>query len=225
MTTRDEAHRLLASGREADVYLRPDGLLVKRSRAGRDLGPEAELMRYLRRHGIPVPRVADASETDLVMEYVPGPRMSQELDAKPWRARALGRELAELHRKLDAVPAPDFLDGHSRNGGLLHLDLHPGNVVLGPEGAVVVDWASARRGDRKIDVAMSWLAMAVAPLRPVKRLARSRLVRGFLSGVDVSVRVEARRAMAAAAEIRLARHKRDEAEVSAVRRLVRACTD
>ncbi|WP_447004237.1 phosphotransferase [Saccharothrix isguenensis] len=227
MTTRDEAHRLLASGREADVYLRPDGLLVKRSRAGRDLGPEAELMRYLRRHGIPVPRVADASETDLVMEYVPGPRMSQELDAKPWRAGALGRELAELHRKLDAVPPPTFLDGQGPHGdgGLLHLDLHPGNVVMGPEGAVVVDWASARKGDRKVDVAMSWLAIAVAPLRPVKRLARSRLVRGFLSGVDVSVRVEARRAMPAAAAIRLARHHRDEAEVSAVRRLVRACTD
>jgi Ser/Thr protein kinase RdoA (MazF antagonist) len=223
MTSRDEAHRLLASGREADVYLRPDGLLVKRSRAGRDLGPEAELMRYLHRHGIPVPRVADASESDLVMEYVPGPRMSQELDAKPWRARALGRELAELHRKLDAVPPPAFLDGQGFT--VLHLDLHPGNVVMGPEGAVVVDWASARKGDRKIDIAMSWLAIAVAPLRPVKRVARARLVRGFLSGVDVSVRLDARRAMGTAAEIRLARHKRDEAEVSAVRRLVRACTD
>jgi aminoglycoside phosphotransferase (APT) family kinase protein len=216
MTSRDEAHRLLASGREADVYLRPDGLLVKRSRAGRDPGPEAELMRYLRRHGIPVPRVADVSGTDLVMEYVPGPRMSQELDAKPWRAGALGRELAELHRKLDAVPAPAFLDG---DGDLLHLDLHPGNVVLGPEGPVVVDWGSAVKGDRKVDVALSWLAIAVAPLRPIKRLARSR------SGVDGSVRVEARRAMPAAAAIRLSRHQRDEAEVNAVQRLVRHCSD
>jgi hypothetical protein len=51
------------------------------------------------------------------------------------------------------------------------------------------------------------------------------MVRGFLSGVDVSVRVEARRAMPAAAAIRLARHERDEAEVSAVRRLVRDCSD
>lgn len=222
MTSRDEAHRLLASGREADVYLRPDGLLVKRSRTGRDLRPEAELMRYLRGHGIPVPRVADASGPELVMEYVPGPRMSQELDAKPWRAGALGRELAGLHGRLDRVPAPNFLDG---DGDLLHLDLHPGNVVLGPEGAVVVDWGSAVKGDRKLDVALSWLAMAVAPLRPVMRLARSRMVRGFLSGVDGSLRTEARRAMPAAAAIRLARHERDEAEVSAVQRLVRHCSD
>ncbi|MFD7654387.1 phosphotransferase [Actinosynnema sp. NPDC059797] len=218
MTPRDEAHRLLASGQEADVYLRPDGLLVKRSRAGRDPRPEAELMRYLRRHGIPVPRVADVSETDLVMEYVPGPRMSAEVDAKPWRAGALGRELAGLHRRLDDLPAPGFLPGE---GGLLHLDLHPGNVVLGPEGPVVVDWASARRGDRRVDVALSWMAMAVAPLRPLKRLARSRLLRGFLAGVDGGVRA----AMPAAAAIRLARHHRDEAEVSAVRRLVADCSD
>ncbi|WP_433265251.1 phosphotransferase [Actinosynnema sp. CS-041913] len=218
MTTRDEAHRLLASGREADVYLRPDGLLIKRSRTGRDLEPEARLMRYLSARGIPVPRVHDVGATDLVMEYVPGPRMSQELDAKPWRAGALGRELADLHRRLDEVQAPDFLPGEGR---LLHLDLHPGNVVLGPEGPVVVDWASARKGDRKVDVALSWLVIAVAPLRPFMRLARSRLVRGFLAGVDREVRG----AMPAAAEIRLARHTRDPIEVSAVRRLVESCSD
>ncbi|MFT7841296.1 phosphotransferase [Saccharothrix sp. BKS2] len=216
MAPRDEAHRLLASGQEADVYLRSDGLLVKRSRAGRDARPEAELMRYLRRHGLPVPRVAASSGTDLVMEYVPGPRMSEEVDAKPWRAGALGRELAELHRRLDDVPPPDFLPGE---GGLLHLDLHPGNVVLGPEGPVVVDWTSAVRGDRRVDVALSWLVMAVAPLRPFKRLARSRLLKGFLSGVDGGVRA----AMPAAAAIRLSRRQRDEAEVSAVRRLVADC--
>ncbi|CAL9330913.1 Thiamine kinase [Actinosynnema sp. ALI-1.44] len=218
MTPRDEAHRLLASGREADVYLRPDGLLLKRSRTGRDLRQEARLMRHLSAHGIPVPRVRDASETDLVMEYVPGPRMSQELDAKPWRAGALGRELAELHRCLDDVPAPDFLPG---DGCLLHLDLHPGNVVLGPAGPVVVDWANAARGDRKVDVALSWLAIAVAPLRPFKRLARTLMMRSFLAGVDVEVR----RAMPAAAAIRLARHARDAAEVDAVNRLVARCSD
>ncbi|GAA1348867.1 phosphotransferase [Saccharothrix algeriensis] len=218
MTSRDEAHRLLASGREADVYLRPDGLLVKRSRAGRDLEPEARLMRHLGACGVPVPRVHEVSGADLVMEYVPGPRMSQELDAKPWRAGALGRELAELHRGLDDVRVPDFLPGEGR---LLHLDLHPGNVVLGPAGPVVVDWASAQRGDRRVDVALSWLAIAVAPLRPFMRLARSRLVRGFLSGVDREVRA----AMPAAAEIRLARHSRDPVEVSAVRRVVARCSD
>jgi aminoglycoside phosphotransferase (APT) family kinase protein len=216
---RNVAHRdrLLASGCEADVFVRPDGLLVKRNRSGRDLEPEALLMRYLRGQGIPVPRVVDVERDELVMEYVPGPRMSEELDAKPWRAGALGHELANLHRRLDAVPAPDFLAG---DGELLHLDLHPGNVVLGPEGPVVLDWACATRGDRKVDVALSWIALAVCKLRPVRRVARWRLVKSFLAEVDQGV-VEA---IPQAAEIRLARRQRDPEEREAVRKLVERCS-
>jgi aminoglycoside phosphotransferase (APT) family kinase protein len=216
---RSVAHRdrLLASGQEADVFLRPDGLLVKHNRSGRDLAPEAELMRYLRRHDIPVPRVVGVEDDGLVMEYVPGPRMSAELDRKPWRAAALGRQLADLHRRLDVVPAPDFLTGE---GALLHLDLHPGNVVLGPDGPVAIDWACAARGDRRVDLALSWLAMAVGKLRPVRRAARARLLKAFLTGVDDAVR----QAMPVAAEIRLARHDRDPDEVRAVRELVARCT-
>ncbi|GAA3843859.1 phosphotransferase [Saccharothrix violaceirubra] len=215
MTLRDVAQPI-ARGRESDVFLRPDGLLVKRARTGRDLVPEAELMRHLHAHGIPVPRVHDASERDLVMEYVPGPRMSQEVDARPWRAAALGRQLADLHRRLDTAPVPDFLPG---SGALLHLDLHPGNVVLGPDGPVVVDWASAARGDRMVDVALSWLAIAVTELRAFKRVVRGRLVQAFLAGVDDTVR----HAMPEAAEIRLSRYRRDAAEVAAVNRLVAGC--
>ncbi|ATE57184.1 MULTISPECIES: phosphotransferase [Actinosynnema] len=217
---RNVAHRdhLLARGREADVFLRPDGLLRKRSRSGRDPRPEAELMRHLRAHGIPVPRVAEADATEIVMEYVPGPRMSQELDAKPWRARRLGRQLARLHHDLDAVPAPDFLPGE---GALLHLDLHPGNVVLGPDGPVLVDWADAARGDRSLDVALSWLAVEVGRVAPLRRPVRGAFLGAFLAGrVDAAVR----RAMPAAARIRLGRARRDDAEVAAVSRLVERCS-
>jgi aminoglycoside phosphotransferase (APT) family kinase protein len=217
---RSVAHRarLLASGQDADVFLRPDGLLVKHNRDGRGLDPEAELMRYLRKRGIPVPRVHGVEDEGLVMEYVPGPRMSVELDRRPWRAAALGRQLADLHHRLDDVPAPDFLPG-PRDGSLLHLDLHPGNVVLGPDGPVAIDWACAARGDRRVDLALSWLAMAVGKLRPIRRAARSRLVKSFLAGVDDAVR----QAMPAAAEIRLARHDRDPDEVRAVEELVERC--
>jgi tRNA A-37 threonylcarbamoyl transferase component Bud32 len=208
----------VARGRESDVFVRPDGLLVKRNRAGRSLEHEAELMRYLRAHDVPVPRVSRADGPELVMEYVPGPRMSEELDAKPWRAASLGRDLARLHRRLDDVPPPDFLSGVS-GSGLLHLDLHPGNVVMGPEGPVVIDWACGARGDRRVDVALSWLAMAVCRLRPVRRAARWRLVRAFLAGVETTVP----QAMAAAAEIRLARHDRDQQEREAIRTLVEQC--
>ncbi|MET9231955.1 phosphotransferase [Lentzea sp. NPDC003310] len=203
----------LASGQDSDVFIRSDGLLVKRTRTGRDLRREAEMMIYLSGHGIPVPRVHDATADELVMQYVPGPRMSQEIGRRPWLAGSLGEELADLHHRLDAIAAPDFLDG---DGDLLHLDLHPGNVVLGPEGPVVLDWASAGKGDRRLDVALSWVSLAVAHLAPVRKITRWRFLRSFMANVDP----EARNAIPEAARIRLARHDRDPRERAALQKLM-----
>lgn len=195
------------------MFIRSDGLLVKRTRTGRDLRREAEMMLYLSGHGIPVPRVYEATEDELVMQYVPGPRMSEEIGRKPWLAGGLGEELADLHRRLDLIPAPGFLSGE---GNLLHLDLHPGNVVLGPEGPVVLDWASAGKGDRRLDVALSWVSLAVAHLAPVMKLTRWRFLRSFMANVDP----EAKNAIPEAARIRLARHDRDPRERAALQKLM-----
>lgn len=195
------------------MFIRSDGLLVKRTRTGRDLRREAEMMMYLSGHGIPVPRVFEATEDELVMQYVPGPRMSEEIGRKPWLAGSLGEELADLHHRLDVIAAPDFLEG---DGHLLHLDLHPGNVVLGPEGPVVLDWASAGKGDRRLDVALSWVSLAVAHLAPVMKLTRWRFLRSFMANVDP----EAKNAIPEAARIRLARHDRDPRERAALQKLM-----
>lgn len=195
------------------MFIRSDGLLVKRTRTGRDLRREAEMMRYLSGHGIPVPRVHEATWDELVMQYVPGPRMSEEIGRKPWLAGSLGTQLADLHRRLDAVKAPDFLGGE---GNLLHLDLHPGNVVLGPDGPVVLDWAEATRGDRRLDVALSWVSLAVARLAPVKKLTRWRFLRSFMANVDP----RALDAIPEAARIRLERRDRDPAERAALQKLM-----
>ncbi|MFD4674845.1 phosphotransferase [Lentzea sp. NPDC058450] len=203
----------LASGQDSDVFIRSDGLLVKRTRTGRDLRREAEMMIYLSGHGIPVPRVYEATETELVMQYVPGPRMSEEIGRKPWLAASLGAELADLHHRLDVVAAPDFLDGE---GDLLHLDLHPGNVVLGPEGPVVLDWASATKGDRRLDVALSWVSLTVAHLAPVMKLTRWRFLRSFMANVDP----KAKDAIPEAARIRLQRHDRDPRERAVLQKLM-----
>ncbi|MCR3746096.1 tRNA A-37 threonylcarbamoyl transferase component Bud32 [Lentzea californiensis] len=195
------------------MFIRSDGLLVKRTRTGRDLRREAEMMSYLSGYGIPVPRVHEATEDELVMQYVPGPRMSEEIGRKPWLAGSLGEELADLHHRLDVIPAPGFLTG---DGDLLHLDLHPGNVVLGPEGPVVLDWASATKGDRRLDVALSWVSLAVAHLAPVMKLTRWRFLRSFMANVDP----EARNAIPEAARIRLERHDRDPRERAALQKLM-----
>jgi aminoglycoside phosphotransferase (APT) family kinase protein len=217
----DRAH-CIASGKDADVFLRSDGLLVKRSRTGAPAAPEAELLRYLSRYDVPVPHVVSAEGSELVMDYVAGPTMAAELSARPWRAVGLGRALAGLHRHLDRVPAPPWLRrlGHGRGGAgerLLHLDLHPGNVVLGPDGPVVVDWANAARGDRGVDVALSWLVLAAARLRARHRPARWTLLQTFLAGFDQSA---LRAALPAAAAVRLSCPDRDPAERASVTRLL-----
>lgn len=46
---------VLASGRDADLYLLADGRVLRRYRAGGDVTAEAELMRYVASLGYPVP--------------------------------------------------------------------------------------------------------------------------------------------------------------------------
>ena len=43
---------------------------------------------------------------------------------------------------------------------MLHLDLHPGNVMFTARGPVVIDWTNARAGAPAADVAMAYLIMA-----------------------------------------------------------------
>jgi hypothetical protein len=43
---------------------------------------------------------------------------------------------------------------------VLHLDLHPGNVMLTSKGPVVIDWSNVRSGPAGADVAMTYLLMA-----------------------------------------------------------------
>jgi thiamine kinase-like enzyme len=73
---------------------------------------------------------------------------------------------------------------------VLHLDLHPANVMLTSRGPVVIDWSGARAGAAGADVAMAYLIMASsdtdlipAPLRPVVGRLRTVLLRQFLAGV------------------------------------------
>jgi aminoglycoside phosphotransferase (APT) family kinase protein len=63
---------------------------------------------------------------------------------------------------------------------ILHLDLHPANVMLGPHGPVVIDWANAARGDAALDVALTAVVLAGAPVDPPLSWLRNRFVRAFV---------------------------------------------
>ena len=45
---------------------------------------------------------------------------------------------------------------------LLHLDLHPDNVLVAGQGVMVIDWQNAARGPAGADLAKTWISPAAA---------------------------------------------------------------
>jgi uncharacterized protein (TIGR02172 family) len=118
----------------------------------------------------------------LIYERVDGASMWERLQRKPWRVACYAHQTAELHaevhvntlrpdipsqrlrleRKINAadpLPAPEkqsvlaalasLPDGDS----ICHGDFHPGNILLPPGHAVVIDWIDASIGNPLADVA------------------------------------------------------------------------
>ena len=186
---------LLASGRDADIFAYGPGLVVRRSRLGRSMEREANIMRYVATHGFPTPRVEDlrAGGTELVMERIDGPTMLDALLRRPWTLRRNAARLAELHRRLHAIAGPTWLESFlGGNACVVHLDLHPLNVVLSPNGPVLLDWTNARAGAAETDVALTWLVLAAADLghagirAAVGGVVRGMFLRAFLAHFDLA---------------------------------------
>src|SRR6478672_1831381 len=127
----DRPLKLLASGRDGDIFEFAPGLVLRRTRSGRSIAHEARTMRYMAEHGYPVPRIEEvrADGTEIVMERIDGPIMMDAMVRPPWKLGA-------------------------------HLDLHPLNVIMSPNGPVVIDWPNARRGDPILDVAVTYALIA-----------------------------------------------------------------
>lgn len=173
------------------MYALDGGLVLRRYRADAAteyhagltarVEEEAAVMEFARGHGYPVPRVERAGGTDIVMERVEGPSMLADMARRPWTMAAHAATLARLHQQLHAIPAPAWLDRRVGTGdALLHLDLHPDNVLLTGAGPVVIDWPNAAAGPGAADVAHTWLVTATAT--PPGGLARRGLAavgRGF----------------------------------------------
>lgn len=145
---------LIGRGRDADVFALDERRVLRRYRAGGQTGDEARLMTYLRSRGYPVPEVFDADGPDMVMERVDGVTLLRAALRRPWNPGAPGRVLGELHNRLHEIPAPEWLPRLPAGGDrVLHLDLHPDNVMMTADGPVVIDWRNAMAGPPQADIA------------------------------------------------------------------------
>ncbi|GAA2473918.1 phosphotransferase [Winogradskya humida] len=162
--------RLLASGREADVFEIDGTRVLRRYRRDADVTAEAEAMRYVGALDYPVPEVHSASGIDMVLERLDGPTMATS-GLPPAECASI---LADLHRRLHELPPwPDAPAGTS----IVHLDLHPENVLMTARGPVVIDWCNVRADDPDLDTAMTALILAEVSLwdHPMSALARATL--------------------------------------------------
>ena len=184
--------KLIGSGRECDVFDVGGGRVLRRHRSEQPLEPEAEIMRWVRDRGFPVPEVFDAAGAEMVMEKVEGPSLLELLPARPWKLESHARLLAELHSRLHALSTPDWLrTGEVPGSSILHRDFHPANVMMSADGPMVIDWSAACRGSGAADVAQSWIIMGTSEIpgaswkRAVAGTFRSLFVRMYLRHFDM----------------------------------------
>ena len=201
--------------------------MLRRSRAGKSMVTEARTMEYVHRFGFPVPAVHEVSDdgTDLVMERIDGASMLEVVNRRPWTLRQQGAVLADLHERLHEIAAPSWLRDAPCGGGdrLIHLDLHPLNVMIAPNGPVVIDWPNASRGDGNADVALTWVLLAAGGVSPdrikatVEGFGRSILISAFMRRFDGSA---IRAQLPSVVEWKLADSHMVAPERAAMRRLV-----
>ncbi|HEY9558026.1 MAG TPA: phosphotransferase [Acidimicrobiales bacterium] len=197
----------LAEGRDSQIFEHGPDKVLRVARDGRSLVAEAEIMRYVRSQDYPCPEVHDAGDGYLVMDRLAGPTMMEQVGKPPFPLRRSGHLLAELHERLHRIAAPAGLREAPLPGDrLVHRDLHPMNVMMTPDGPMVIDWSNASAGDPAFDVADTWVLFACAtpPMAGIDRfivpIGRRILLRSFLSRVDAAA---ARRAIPAAVDHRL----------------------
>lgn len=185
----DDPGELIASGRAADVYDIGDGKVLRRYRpvtsgAEHDVSFEVRAMAHVRERGYPVPEVFSVDGPDIVMEHVVGPTMLEALEEAPWKVVWHARVLARLQRKLARIAAPEWMLADSadpdRPQSVLHLDLHPMNVILSPTGPVVIDWTNTAGGPAGFDGALTYVEIMTYPTEAlVDRIGQQVFARSF----------------------------------------------
>jgi aminoglycoside phosphotransferase (APT) family kinase protein len=148
---------LLGAGLAADVYVLDQRRVLRRYRREHDVSTEIAIMKHVRAQGFPAPEVFGGQGADLEMERLFGPTMAQALRSNILDPAGAAHTIADLHERLHALPP--MSSGH-RATRVIHLDLHPANVILTEAGPAVIDWTNATEGSPDLDLAMTALIMA-----------------------------------------------------------------
>ena len=146
-------------------------------------GHEREAMAVARATGVPVPEVVASGTWDrrpvLLLSWCEGETLHDAIRTRPWTAYRLGLICGRSQARLNHQEPPTSLGSSSwltRLGpvdpellerlervenprpGLLHLDVHPGNVLVGggDELRALLDWTNACAGDPRADLARTW---------------------------------------------------------------------
>lgn len=158
----------IAAGREADVFALDEHRVLRRYRRHIDVAKEARAMIHLAGLGYPVPAVYAYGGTDLVLERLTGPTLSEAIIAGQVGAAEGAGMLADLLRRLHALPTRP---GAAPGSSIVHLDLHADNIVLAGRGPVVIDWCNAGHREADLDTALSALIVAQFAVDPAEPMA------------------------------------------------------
>ncbi len=156
-------------------------LRVFRTGEQEDCEREQMVMQAAAFAGLPVPQVYAAGAWQgypvLLLSWLPGRTVADELRAHPWRAWQMGVLFGRMQAAMHTIAAPDGLRQATdawitwlgvnepslqerlhafehRNDLLLHLDYHPLNVLTdGRSITGILDWRNALAGDARADAA------------------------------------------------------------------------
>ena len=160
--------------------------------------------------GLAVPSVRASGtwheRSALLVTWMPGRPVRQEVCRHPWRARALGIAFGRTQAAMHRVPPPGALRDRAASWvewakpgealracllarpcareALLHLDYHPLNVLTAQgQISAVLDWANARPGDPRADLARTLSILLFTPFCDTLPTLAARVARqAFMAG-------------------------------------------
>jgi aminoglycoside phosphotransferase (APT) family kinase protein len=174
-----------------------------------DCQRERDVMLVAWQAGLPTPEVVASGSwrehPALLMDWVEGQTVVDELRSHPMRARQLGEAFGEMQARMHRVEAPAALADHPDDwiawlgpdqpalaerlracaypaGSLLHLDYHPLNVMADGERITgILDWRNALAGPPRADAARTHAILLIDAPQHVSAPART-ILEAFTHG-------------------------------------------